>query len=75
MHGIEGVVFKMNRYEKQSNYNNHGVGFISLLQLLFIGLKLTDYIKWSWLWVLSPTWIGFILFVLLIIIVYWYLHE
>lgn len=26
-----------------------------LLTLLFIGLKLTGYIAWSWWWVLSPT--------------------
>lgn len=24
------------------------------LTLLFIGLKLTDHIDWSWFWVLSP---------------------
>ena len=28
--------------------------FLSLLTILFIGLKLTGYIAWSWLWVLSP---------------------
>jgi len=33
------------------------IGFLSLLALLFIGLKLTGYIKWSWVWVLSPIWI------------------
>lgn len=30
------------------------VGFLGLLTLLFIGLKLTGYIFWSWFWVLSP---------------------
>jgi hypothetical protein len=30
---------------------------LSLLTLLFIGLKLTGYISWSWLWVLAPSWI------------------
>jgi hypothetical protein len=28
--------------------------FVSLLAVLFIGLKLTGYIAWPWLWVLSP---------------------
>lgn len=28
-----------------------------LLGLLFIGLKLSGHITWSWLWVLSPFWI------------------
>lgn len=32
--------------------------FIPLLTTLFIGLKLTGYINWSWWWVLSPVWIG-----------------
>lgn len=31
-----------------------GVGFLGLLTILFVGLKLTHYIDWSWLWVLSP---------------------
>lgn len=35
-----------------------GVGFAGLLTLLFVGLKLTDHIDWSWWWVLSPLWIS-----------------
>lgn len=35
-----------------------GVGFAGLLTLLFIGLKLSGNIDWSWVWVLSPLWIG-----------------
>jgi hypothetical protein len=35
--------------------------FLPLLAVLFIGLKLTNHIQWSWLWVLSPLWIGFLL--------------
>jgi hypothetical protein len=31
--------------------------FIWGLTLLFIGLKLTDHIVWSWWWVLSPLWL------------------
>lgn len=34
-----------------------GIGFVGLLTILFIGLKLTGYIDWSWWWVLSPIWI------------------
>lgn len=33
------------------------------LTLLFIGLKLTGYIDWSWIWVLSPLWISGIIVV------------
>lgn len=34
-----------------------GIGFVGLLTILFIGLKLTNVIAWSWVWVLSPIWI------------------
>lgn len=38
-----------------------GIGFFSLLGLLFIGLKLTDNISWSWWWVLAPFWLPAVL--------------
>ena len=31
-----------------------GLGFADALTLLFIALKLTGHITWSWIWVLSP---------------------
>ena len=34
-----------------------GIGLSGLLTILFIGLKLTNVIQWSWLWVLAPLWI------------------
>ena len=39
-----------------SNNSNGGIGFIGLLTLVFITLKLTGFIQWSWLWVLCPIW-------------------
>jgi hypothetical protein len=41
-----------------SSSNSGGIGFVGLLTILFIALKLTNYIDWSWLWVLSPVWIS-----------------
>lgn len=35
-----------------------GVGFVGLLTIVFVVLKLTDNIDWSWWWVLSPLWIS-----------------
>lgn len=35
-----------------------GIGFVGLLTITFIVLKLTGVIAWSWLWVLSPIWIA-----------------
>jgi hypothetical protein len=50
-----------------SDSSNIGIDFSGLLQLLFIGLKLTGYINWSWWWVLAPSWIGLIFFVAIVI--------
>lgn len=36
-----------------------GPGFLGMLTILFIGLKLTGYIAWSWWWVTSPMWLPF----------------
>lgn len=33
-----------------------GIGFFGLLAIVFITLKLTGYIAWSWWWVLAPIW-------------------
>lgn len=45
-----------------------GIGFTGVLQVAFIILKLIGIINWSWVWVLSPTWISIILAILVIII-------
>lgn len=47
---------------------NGGIGFTGLLQVAFIVLKLIGVINWSWVWVLSPTWIDIILIILAIIV-------
>lgn len=44
-----------------SNSKSNGVSFSSLLTIVFIVLKLTDVIDWSWVWVLSPSWISLLL--------------
>lgn len=33
------------------------IGVIDILGIVFIILKLTEVINWSWIWVLSPFWI------------------
>ena len=33
-----------------------GLGFFGALTLLFVGLRLTGFIVWSWWWVLAPLW-------------------
>jgi len=48
-----------------------GPGFLGLLTILFIGLKLTGYIAWSWLWVLAPIWIpmAFAMVIILMVLI------
>jgi len=36
---------------------NNGFNFTVLLAVLLAGLKLTNFIDWSWWWVLLPLWI------------------
>lgn len=48
---------------------NGGVGFVSLLTVAFIVLKLTGNITWSWWWVFSPMWIDALFILLLIVII------
>ncbi len=40
------------------------VSFSTLLAVLFIGLKLTDHIDWSWFWVLAPLWMPIVVVLL-----------
>jgi hypothetical protein len=40
----------------KSNTSSGGVGVLGLLGILFVGLKLTNFIDWAWVWVLAPFW-------------------
>jgi len=48
--------------------DNMNIGFADVLTIVFIILKLTEYIDWSWFWVLSPILIEFIIIFILKII-------
>lgn len=48
--------------------SSSGLGLLDVLGIVFIILKLTKVIDWSWWWVLSPFWISAILLILVIII-------
>ena len=57
--------------------SSSGIGPGTLLTVLFIGLKLTGNIDWSWWWVLSPLWIplGIFLFFLFITLIVFIISE
>ena len=55
-----------------------GVGFVGLLTIAFIVLKLCKVINWKWIWVLSPIWIGGIATVvicLILLVIYYILSR
>lgn len=51
-----------------------GIGFFGLLGIVFIVLKLTGYINWSWWIVLSPIWgsilLGLLIFLAVLFVIY-----
>jgi hypothetical protein len=63
---------------EKHNYNNGCSNiFVALLTVLFIGLKLTGHIDWSWWWVLSPIWISLAIAIVVLAIagVFFYIAE
>ena len=54
----------------EANAKASGVGVTGLLQVAFIVLKLCGVIKWSWWWVLSPTWISIGLVLVLLVVAF-----
>lgn len=46
-----------------------GVSILGLLFLVFLVLKLTHVISWSWWWITAPLWIPVVLAIVIILIV------
>lgn len=53
-----------------SSSSSSGIGFPGLLTVLFVGLKLTGHITWSWVWVFSPLWISLLIGLTVLAIIY-----
>jgi hypothetical protein len=47
------------------------IGFLGLLQLIFIVLKLTNSINWSWWWVFTPVYVWIVGFILIVWLISW----
>lgn len=54
-------------YDNNLNSSN-GVGFLGLMFLIFMTLKIMGYITWSWWWVSAPLWVPFIIVLMIILI-------
>ena len=56
---------------KAMNDNSrNGIGFFGLLTIVFVILRLTEVITWSWWWVLAPLWIPMALSTIVVVIVF-----
>ena len=53
---------------QQSN-TSKGLGFTTVLFLVFLILKLTETIDWSWWWVFAPFWIPFAILLLALMLI------
>lgn len=56
--------------DKEGSSGGSGIGFCGLLTIVFITLKLTGYINWSWLWVFSPLWVPVVALVVVVALVF-----
>lgn len=55
---------------KEVKVSSTGTSFASLLFLLFLALKLTGVINWSWWWVTAPLWGGIAVALLFMVLVF-----
>lgn len=55
---------------KRNSNSSSGLGILGVLQIVFLVLKLTGLITWSWLVVLIPLWISFGILVIFLICVF-----
>lgn len=54
---------------EKSNSGSGGIGFFGLLTIVFIVLKLTKVIDWSWWWVTAPAWGSAVLIIIVAVVV------
>lgn len=45
-----------------------GIGFFGILTIIFVVLKLTHNIDWSWVWVLAPLWLPFVFWIIFFVV-------
>ena len=55
-----------------NNSQSGGIGFLGLLCIVFIVLKLTNVIAWSWWWVLAPIWAPLVIGLLVVVFIILY---
>jgi len=58
-----------------SKSSSSGLGIGTILFLIFMVLKLTNYIDWSWWWVTAPLWVPIIILGVVGLIAIFYLKN
>lgn len=56
--------------KNESSSSSSGIGFFGLLAVLFVGLKLTHFIDWSWWWITAPLWGPALVFIAVLAIIF-----
>ena len=54
--------------DNKTTARTSGISFMTVLFFIFLILKLTGTIGWSWWWITAPLWGGLALFLLVILI-------
>ena len=55
---------------KDDKETTSGITFFGALTVLFIGLKLSGIIHWSWMWVLAPIWAPSAIILVVLVVTY-----
>jgi hypothetical protein len=60
---------------KSNSAKSGGIGIGMVLFLIFLVLKLTGHIDWSWWWITSPLWIPLVILLVFLILVFLILNK
>jgi hypothetical protein len=52
-----------------SDSKSSSTGLVGILGIVFVVLKLTNLITWSWFWVLAPFWIPLVIRILALVMI------
>lgn len=61
------IIYKLEG-KMENKKSSNGIGFCSILTIVFIVLKLTGVIDWKWVWVIAPTWIPLAIVIVCLVI-------
>lgn len=64
---VDAIINDVKNIVKQ--WGTHRTGLLTILFTVFVTMKLTGYISWSWWWVTAPLWGGLACFLTTLILV------